>query len=509
VWRASVRIFALATMLVAAAPRLAVAETPRDAGACRATLDAPVAICFEPQPLTVDHCSRTLVPHFDIDVWTAPDHKPVRYRYSYQLLVNGVNAGKPVVVSDPDNADAYPFTGGTAADVALPTPMEYVGPVRYALRVAVLLDGKAPFGLTSAEAPLDDRPRVRGLAIGISSYTLNPSLKLNYADEDAASFRNALTTVLSPRADVQIERRTSDMAGSDRTLTKDAILHSLEEVVSGVQLCGDDDWFVFYFSGHGIVGVNRQEKVGRYLSTKAFDPKDLTRTSIRMTDLAAKLSGTGARNLLVVLDSCFSGFHVNPETGGPGGRGGRGILPAPQHPPSSGKVQYVSDGALRAARITGDADSNVLQSSTQALEQDQTRAWILTAASSNTEAEEGPVRYVEVERNGRIVLQFERASVGDNTGKPGHGLYTFALLSNLLAQLPAGTDVSTLLPGSKPPSAETDECTLDLQSAASGAREDISTLARQKSWQLQEPEATATKTTPPKLTCQVGRPEAP
>jgi caspase domain-containing protein len=504
VWRASLRICALVSTIVAAAPRLAgAAAAPADPDGCQATPDRPVAVCFEPQPLTVDHCSRTIVPHFDIDVWTPPDRKPARYRYSYQLLVNGANSSKLVVVGDADNPDAYPFTALTKADVPVPTTLEFAGAASYALRVAVAVDGKPPVGAVSAAVRLDDRPRVRGLAIGISNYTLHPSLKLNYADADAASFRNALTSLLSAGADVQIEQRTSDMDGSDHSLTKDAILHSLDDVVSGVQLCGDDDWFVFFFSGHGIVGVNRQEKVGRYLSTKAFDPAELTRTSIRMTDLAAKLSGTGARNLLVVLDSCFSGFHIKADAASARGRGVRVAAP------SSGKVQYVSDGAVHTAQIQSDADSNVLRNSTLAMEQDSTRAWILTAASSDTEAEEGPASYVTTDGKNRIVLQFERASVAENTGKPGHGLYTFALLSNLLAQLPAGTDVSTLLPGSKPPSAETADCTLDVQSAASGAREDIQALGRQKSWQLQDPEATATKTTPPKLTCQVTRPEAP
>ena len=48
-------------------------------------------------------------------------------------------------------------------------------------------------------------------------------------------------------------------------------------------LCGDNDWFIFYFSGHGIVGATKQSNgnqiFGHYLSTKQFDPKNLTRTS--------------------------------------------------------------------------------------------------------------------------------------------------------------------------------------------------------------------------------------
>ena len=503
--RSALRIAASALALVSSmSPATAQAQDTPASVACEATRESPVAVCFEPQPLTIDHCAQTLLPHFSIDVWTEPDRKPVRYRYSYQLLMNGANSGPKTVVSDRDDADAYPFTGRTEGHAA--KPISYSGRASYNLRVAVFVEGRELVGFISPDTPpLEDRPHIRGLAIGISNYSYdNKSLRLNYADADATAFARALNTLLGPHADVAIEARTSDMAGTDKTLTKDAILHTLEEAVNGVQLCGPQDWYVFFFSGHGIVGVNRQEKVGRYLSTKTFDPADLTRTSIRMTDLAAKLSGTGAKNLLVVLDSCFSGFNLRPEPPGVvNGRGARSVPSAPPTATSSGKVKYVADGALRTARIEGDADSNVLHDSTVAMEQEKTRAWILTAASSDTEAEEGPVQY----HGGRLV--FERASVAANATKPGgHGLYTFALLSNLFAQLPRATDVSALLPGALTADGEDPlECTLDFESAASKAKEHIRKLAKDMSVELQIPEATPTKTIPPTLICVVKPPE--
>jgi hypothetical protein len=509
----AVRILALVLTFAVGFPALGATEpceVKAPAPPCVATAATPVAICFGDPPLVIDHCGPEIAPNFAVDIWHAADAPSVGYRYSYQLIVNG-RPQRVEAFEDLDNAAAYPFT--ESPDLAA-RRLPFSGRTTYALRVTVSAEGLAQQTELSRDVLLEDRPRIRGLAVGISNYA-NPAFNLNYADADAKAFQAVMTKLLGVTADVRIDRRTSD---EHRDMTKDTLLGMIRQVAGDTSgekddedfqaLSGPDDWYVFYFSGHGIVGVNRQGEVGRYISTRQFDPANLPRTAIRISDLASALYGTGARNLLVILDSCFSGSHVRPESSspGPGGRGTRAPTPA-EAARRSGKVVYVANGKAGNVWIGGEGDAQVFNSTAVQLDGQRRRGLFLAAASADREAEEGPVSYIRQE--GRILLEFSRASVRANADiHDGHGLYTFAWLANLIAQLPKGTDVSTLLAGGRTP-AGPGVCELDFDAAASSTKVDIHDLGRERGWDLQIPEARVTTTLPPRIGCVVPLAEEP
>jgi hypothetical protein len=498
--RSVVRVSGLALILAGALPASAGAAQCAAAPVapiCTATADKPVAICFAVAPLTVDHCGPELTPNFSIDIWHAAEAATVGYRYSYQLIANG-RPGRVERFEDQEDPNAYPFT--ETPDLS-GRRLPFSGSAKYSLRVTVSPDGMPEHSEISDEVVLDDKPRIRGLSVGISHYA-NAAFTLNYADADAKAFQTTLTTLLAAKADVRIDRRTSD---ENEDMKKDTLLTIIRQVAvdadqdEASRLSGPNDWYVFYFSGHGIVGVNHQGEVGRYISTKSFDPTHLPQTSIRLSELAEALYDTDVKNLLVILDSCFSGFHTYTDTPSSGtGRGGRSTVSTPIMK-GSGKVLYVANDKVVPYQVGGNGDAQAFPNKLSELEGQGRRALVVAAASADREAEEGPVSYQQ-RSDGRILLDFDRSNVDANAGKPGHGLFTFAWLANLLAQLPKSTDISALLSGARAPVGQRD-CMLDFDSAASKAKDDIHDLGEDKGLKLQIPEATTTKTVPPLVAC--------
>jgi caspase domain-containing protein len=475
------------TSIVGASPEDADDSAP---SRCTATAQNPIAVCFPDRPLRVQHCGALIIPDFDIDIWHAPQTATVGYRYSYRLVFDG--AAQKAAHFPEQNATTFPYTG--SPDLSRESfPFRNAG--RYALRVTVTAESGQTFESTSPELELTDKPRVRGLAVGISEYG-NPDYNLNYPAGDARTFHTALTELLGTAADVKIDLRTSDN-GAD--LSKFGILSAINAVVAELpdgatpeqeaeweasRLCGQDDWYVFYYSGHGIVGVDANGTVGRYLSTPSFNSKKLTLTSIRVTQLAAALFGTSAKNVLVVLDSCFSGFHRRGIVGG-------------QPASRTGKVLYAADGLVTEYPPAGNGDEDVLKEGLERFGRNAGRGVVIAAASADREAEEGPVKYSA--NNGQLLLDFERSSVAANKTRKGYGLFTFTWLANLLTQVPAGTDVSHLLPDGKAPMSAT--CFLDFDAAAASARADIHALGIRKAWTLQSPESAMTGNAPTALRC--------
>lgn len=474
---------------------------------CTATTEAPIAICFPERALIVDHCSAQIVPVFDLDIWHPAETPTVGYRYSYQLVVDGADGRIEAV--PPATTAGFPFTGSPdLSRLRLP----FQGRARYSLRVTVTAENQRTFSLASMAVVLDDRPRIGGLVVGVSTYD-NRSYDLNYPADDALAFHTAFNRLLNGQAKVSLDLRTTT---NGKDLSKDGLLRAINDVVAeplpdassedvekwkSSQLCGDNDWYVFYYSGHGIVGVNRNGVVGRYVSTPAFNPAQLTRTSIRVTELATALFGTSVKNILIVLDSCFSGSHRHAMPArAPDGRGGRAIGdPQRDAEPHSPKVMYVSDGVVKDSPVAGEGDTKVFSERVREFDLNNGRAIVLAAASADREAEEGPVKYVQ--QNGATVLQFERGSVAANKSKPGHGLFTFTLLARLLSQAPAGMDLSDILMGGLPAIGRT--CMLQFNSAGVLATADIEGLALANGWDLQKPELMV-ETIPPPLPCGAG-----
>src|SRR5205823_15039284 len=131
------------------------------------------------------------------------------------------------------------------------------------------------------------------------------------------------------------------------------------------------------------------------------------------------------------------------------GREHRSIGPDRRAREPHGQVEYVLNGKRSAPFDPGfqatasDPDIKVFRLNAELLGT-RYRALFLSAAGADHEAEEGFVRY---DADG---IAFTRSpDESDEQKAAGHGLYTFALLSNLLLQLPTGTNTSGLLMDAK------------------------------------------------------------
>ena len=444
-------------------------------GNCEATVNRPIAVCFAEKPLTVDHCNRTLVPHFTVQRFHSDQVGPPSYYFTYQLLLNGNPLSEPV---DAFQSKPVLTTDDPAGQV--PLSIDFHGTGSYAIRITVHAESQPPVTEISPPINLEDHAQVWALVVGISHYS-NPSHvaldDLFHADSDAQSVRDLLKTYLP--SDAHIDLRTS--RDGPQGLTSGAILGSIDQIGRTESLCGDDDMFIFYFSGHGIVGASRQgspgQVFGHYLSTEDFDPQKLQTTSINIVDLLTRLYLLRAKNLLVILDSCFSGVYRRPipQQSAANGKGPKAVRRR------SAKVEYVVNGALVDPLEIGtgdmakqDADVMAFQMYAQMTEKSGFRALYLSAAGADHEAEEGFVSY---DGDGLEFIRSDEET--DEQKQRGHGLYTYSLIWNLLQQIPSGEAIPSSVLGAVPDhTTARGRCELDFFSAYTNATADINRLRK-------------------------------
>lgn len=84
--------------------------------------------------------------------------------------------------------------------------------------------------------------------------------------------------------------------------TAEHVRTALSQWVGDVGL-GEDDSVVFYFAGHGLV----EERDRHYLMCWSSSEHQPAATALAAEDLVRILTGTGLRNLLVILDTCYGG----------------------------------------------------------------------------------------------------------------------------------------------------------------------------------------------------------
>jgi TPR repeat protein len=182
-------------------------------------------------------------------------------------------------------ADAFVFE-----TAPLPAPW----PARGATAAASAPAAPAPASPAPTEPvlTLPERRHDYALVVGIEKYRGLPAA--DYAESDAEAVRERLVALGFPR------RNVVTLTGADATRSKLAAY--LEEWLP--RNASKDGRVFFYFSGHGSPDV----KTGQaFLVPADGDPAFLKSTAYPLKDLYASLEALPAKQVIVALDSCFSG----------------------------------------------------------------------------------------------------------------------------------------------------------------------------------------------------------
>ncbi len=171
-------------------------------------------------------------------------------------------------------------------------------------RIAKAVQGSAPAAPTptpAASFPASPAPRFAAaerpddlaIIVGIESYS-DIASKASYAERDADAFKAHVRALGVP------ERNIVLLKGSK------AVRSALTKNVEGwlPRMAKADSRVYFYFSGHGAPDV----KTGQaYLVPWDGDPNFLESTAYPVAQLYKKLGELPAKQVLVAMDSCFSG----------------------------------------------------------------------------------------------------------------------------------------------------------------------------------------------------------
>ena len=138
------------------------------------------------------------------------------------------------------------------------------------------------------------------VAIGINEYA--HWQKLKNAVQDAVGFQQALIDKLGFVAPIP--------PLLDSAATKDAIESLIEEQLRDV--LEEDDSLVLFFAGHGHTRVEQLSETGFIVPVDARKPgsKEYWGDYIRLSHWLEEIAELPARHILVILDSCHSGFAL-------------------------------------------------------------------------------------------------------------------------------------------------------------------------------------------------------
>ena len=148
-----------------------------------------------------------------------------------------------------------------------------------------------PAGSGSAPAAAQGRKFIA--VIGINSYTTLRPL--------ANSVPDALSVEMMFRGHLGFRRVTPLV---EQAATRPAVFNLVNKKLPA--RLSENDTLIFYFAGHGIAlpAVDGQE-AGGYLAT--VESQDCPADCIEIADLLERIDRLPARNILVVLDACYSG----------------------------------------------------------------------------------------------------------------------------------------------------------------------------------------------------------
>lgn len=140
------------------------------------------------------------------------------------------------------------------------------------------------------------------ILVGINDYDYSSVLgKLHYAQRDAEQMYGFLVDSNGPaRFDLDRVYLFSAAATNPRFRpTKSNLTVFLGEISDRANLTdGDNLWF--FFSGHGLVGKDGRD----YLMPVGGHPSHVADTGIAVDDIVTRLRGSGADNIVMLLDAC-------------------------------------------------------------------------------------------------------------------------------------------------------------------------------------------------------------
>ncbi|HLT54322.1 MAG TPA: caspase family protein, partial [Flavobacteriaceae bacterium] len=162
-------------------------------------------------------------------------------------------------------------------------------------------------GSVSAQTTATDSGTKRALIVGISDY-IEEKLKLNYAENDAALFRDYLS---------KVEKLTEENITylADQDAVSPIILKELSAIYKA---SNEGDWLYFYFAGHGDVVEDFGDKEGFLLAADANANQEYyANGAISLDLLNNKIIGNLVKKgvkVVLVLDACHSGFIFEEGT---------------------------------------------------------------------------------------------------------------------------------------------------------------------------------------------------
>jgi hypothetical protein len=462
-------------------------ELPQSAGKsqdripCGLGEDQTAVICFDSEPLTVDHCANLIIPHFKV---YRKDNN-ARYYFSYRLYRDGkatpFNEGSP-------NDGKYKLS---APDYQVETSpqlvIEYPGKGRYSIEVTVHVENLADPIVSKVDWPLSDAPIVAGVIVGVSHYDIGQDfppapddsstrdsintedekessalVNLLHADQDAKDFYELLHQAYP---DSKLRLLTSD--NPEALPTKTGIEDAINDIIehSGVCQEREDDWFIFYFSGHGIL-VDDSRTIEHYLGSMNFMPDKPRKTGLRESALFNKIADdVPAPNKLIVLDSCFSGSSITSIENKKKAKSSQNPLQSP-----SVKMKFVKGNQFVPpyAVSSSDADTNdLIRFKDQESDAGQ-HALAIAAAALNQTAQEGLVTKVA----GSVKFKPSEQETTEERAK-GHGLFTYLFLRHLINNMSVNFMPIQLKDLDASPSQQTDTCAIDFTRATNGTEDDL------------------------------------
>jgi hypothetical protein len=483
---------------------IAAAFTPfsmkADDASCSLSGDENVHVCFANPPLTAIHCDGTIVPSFRI-----ARRNDAPYYLTFRVFAD-FGSGDTSLVDPPKEAGhgtgerTYLLTDEdaiTQAETDLSIPFQ--GDGNYYIEVTVYAKGIPAITKTSSRIALHDQPLVKSIVVGVSRYDNGsddntdgkPFLNLFHADSDAHAFYAMLTQLFPHSPPILL---TSDQTNSDLLPTPDNVMNQIKLAVKDPGLCSDNDWFIFYFSGHGVLSSDGRN-IQHYLSTKSLDPANLPSTAIWVGDLLTKIEQVRAGNKLIVLDSCFSGTHWGgADTTVDSGEKG---VTVSKHYPS--KVQYVYKGkAVGPFQAGNDPDAQRPSTTMNNIELAHGRALFLSAAKADHEAEEG---YEAPKPTGGIIFTPAGGETSEQKAN-GHGLYTFSLVWDLESLLSKRFKYDEVLGGKEHSTNNSDKCTVDFMGARDLVNADfVNKIEKTSGSDLQKPDSIQTRRDLPPAKC--------